>query len=465
MPTMTISVVKGKGSIAHNNREFITQNIDINRLSNNIYYKNEPIEKAYDNLFGKEIKRYNNTQKRKDRKIFDYMEHIKKSKNGEKLFYETVVQVGNKFDCNVKSEQGKIAKNILDDYMKNFEKRNPNLYVFNAVLHLDEATPHLHIDYIPVAQNYKTGLQIRNSLDKALKQQGIQGMSSKKNNATQNWQAREKNYIETIMNKYGLSREEEKGIKREHLSINSYKAIAEQIANEVKNTSEKIESKPTLMSKDKVIVKKDDLERLEIRAKLSNIHEKATKTVQEKMLINYKNQENYISNREMRTNLAHNEAYENFKQAEKLKIMYQKKLQEQEELASNFDKLETEYYNVLSDKCNFEKNFDILSSEYSNQNEIIKSLESRLRTAHEGIANIVKAIGMFKYGKNSEYRVESLTKSQKMLVDSISDYGVKLANTEKFEDLAESMEKKVGVSKSIVEPIRIQRSIDFDLER
>ncbi len=67
-----------------------------------------------------------------------YMEQIKNSKNGEKLFYENIVQVGNMFDSHIDSSQGQVCKKVLNDYMHNFEKRNPNLYVFNAVLHLDE---------------------------------------------------------------------------------------------------------------------------------------------------------------------------------------------------------------------------------------------------------------------------------------------------------------------------------------
>ena len=125
--------------------------------------------------------------------------------------------------------------------MQDFSERNPNLYVFNAVLHMDEATPHLHIDYIPVAHGYQKGLQVRNSLDKALKEQGIDGKATRRENSTHNWQEREKNALERIMNKYGIERAEEKGINRKHMSIDQYKAVAEQIANEVRYVPEEIE--------------------------------------------------------------------------------------------------------------------------------------------------------------------------------------------------------------------------------
>ena len=480
MSKMTISVVKGRGSMSHNNREFITENIDKERIKENIYYKQEPLREAYDKLFGAEIERYNSTQKRSDRKINDYMEHIKKSKNGEKLFYETVIQVGNKFDCHTTSEQGKTAKKILNEYMQGFEERNPNLYVFNAVLHLDEATPHLHIDYIPIAENYKTGLQIRNSLDKALKQQGIEGVSSKKNNATQNWQSREKEHIETIMNRYGIEREAEKGIKREHLSIDSYKAVAEQISNEIKTISTEIESKPSMMSKDKVIVDKGDLERLETRAKLSTIHEEATRTVQVKSEQAYKEQQQYISNKENETIRLNRDANKTFDEAMNIKAEWKEKLQEQQDLQSDFDTIENEYYEVLNDKLHFEQMYNHILNDYTELKnnidrevervttplnaeisdlrtennklkEIIQNLKERLQGAFESLTNIVKAVGLLKYGKEStsKYKADNLSREQERLIDGVADYGSIKANNEGFTDLAEDMQKRVALSKDL----------------
>lgn len=168
----SVSFCKGKRSMAHNNREFITSNVDQSRTPLNIIYKQEPIAEAYEKLFGEEVRRYNEGKKL-SRQIPDYMEHIRKSKNGEKLFYENVVQVGTMYSCPVGSTDGETASKILDEYMRGFEQRNPNIYVFNAVLHLDEATPHLHIDWIPIARDYKNGLQVRNSLDKALMERAV----------------------------------------------------------------------------------------------------------------------------------------------------------------------------------------------------------------------------------------------------------------------------------------------------
>ena len=170
-----------------------------------------------------DVERYN-VGKKPCRKIQDYMEHVRSSKNGEKVFYETIVQIGNRETCATLSENGELAKQILDEYMKSFQSRNPNLYVFNAVLHLDELTPHLHIDWIPVAREYKQGLQVRNSLDKALKQQGIDGKSARWENSTLMWQEAEKKAVEQVMERHGWERAPETGLKLPHLQIDVYKA-------------------------------------------------------------------------------------------------------------------------------------------------------------------------------------------------------------------------------------------------
>lgn len=280
MAKVSISVVKGKGSMAHNNREFITENVDKSRTPDNIIYVQEPLKTAYEKCFGQAIADYNAKQKRTDRRIDGaegYMTQLRNSKNGEKLFYENVVQVGNMFDSHVGTEQGEVCKQILDEYMRDFQQRNSNLYVFNAVLHLDEQTPHLHIDYIPLAHGYKQGLQVRNSLDRAFKEQGLEGKANKYENRTIAWQNAEKDHIEGIMKAHGLERAEDRGLDQEHLTVDQYKAVAERIHNEVKQIDKQIESKPTFFSKKKVKVKVEDLEQLEHRAKLSLVHEKATK--------------------------------------------------------------------------------------------------------------------------------------------------------------------------------------------
>ncbi len=121
---------------------------------------------------GRHFTEYNAKQAQKSRRISDYYEHVLKSAKG-KPFYEVVVQFGDVESCGLGSENWEKAKLMLDDYMRNFEERNPNLKVFNAVLHLDESTPHLHIDFIPIARKSERGLSVKVSMKGALREQGF----------------------------------------------------------------------------------------------------------------------------------------------------------------------------------------------------------------------------------------------------------------------------------------------------
>lgn len=225
----TISFVKGKGSINHNNREFTAKNVDASRTSMNVIYVQIPIEKAYEDIFGEAVADYNAKQKRSDRKIGNYLSKIKQSKNNEKVFYETVVQIGKRDDTGILDENGnitedaKLAKEVLDEYARTFQERNPNLILFNAVLHMDEATPHLHLDYIPVAHGYKTGLKTRNSLSKGLQEMGIAPAIGNNDTETMHWQKRERDHIAELCKARGIETEV-LGIVRDNYSIPEYKA-------------------------------------------------------------------------------------------------------------------------------------------------------------------------------------------------------------------------------------------------
>lgn len=225
----TISFVKGKGSISHNNRDFITKNVDRERMEWNEYYIQQSLKEAYEQIFGPTVAEYNARQKRKDRQIKDYLTDIKNSGNNEKQFYEIVVQIGKREDTGVVDENGtltesaKAARDILDEYARSFQERNPNLYLFNAVLHMDEATPHLHLDYIPIAHGYKTKMHTRNSLTKALQEMGIEPAVSKTDTETMHWQQREREYLMEMCKERGLELEV-LGEQRDNYTIPEYKA-------------------------------------------------------------------------------------------------------------------------------------------------------------------------------------------------------------------------------------------------
>ena len=199
----TISAMVGKGSITHNNRDFIAENVDGERTKNNITYCNEKIQDVYHELFDEALQKYNEKQTRSDRVIADYYEKIRTGKQ-EKPFHEIILQIGDKDTMGAETENGELAKKILDRYMHDFEKRNPNLRVFSAHLHMDEATPHLHIDFIPFTTNSKRGLETRVSLKKALEAQGFIGGASRSDTEWNQWVASEKEVLSQIMLEHGI---------------------------------------------------------------------------------------------------------------------------------------------------------------------------------------------------------------------------------------------------------------------
>lgn len=214
------------GIIGHNNRDFIAKNVDPDKVKFNVFYKQESLEEKYHELFDKAVLEYNERQKRGDRKITDYLEHIKSSKQ-EQPFYEAVVQIGDMHNCGIGKENCEAAKEMLDEYMLDFEKRNPNIKVFNAVMHLDEATPHLHIDFVPICHSPNHGLPVRVSLKGALKEQGFGGKNAKETDR-QVWASSEKKFLAEILKKHGFE-QENKNVHRTHLNVDEYKDYASHI--------------------------------------------------------------------------------------------------------------------------------------------------------------------------------------------------------------------------------------------
>ena len=218
----------GQGSVNHNSRAFNAKNTDPERSHLNITYCHENIKAVFHELFDEALKRYNDKQTRADRKIEDYYEKIRSSKQ-EKPFHEIILQVGNKDDMSAEGEDGQLAAAVLDEYMRGFQKRNPQLRVFSAHLHMDEATPHLHIDFVPFTTGSKRGLDTRVSLKQALAAQGFKG-GTRGDTEWSQWVRSEKEQLAAVMERHGIEWED-KGTHDKHLSVLDYKK--EQRAKEI----------------------------------------------------------------------------------------------------------------------------------------------------------------------------------------------------------------------------------------
>ena len=212
----TISFMTGKGSVNHNSRKFHAKNTDPERSCLNVEYCNENVKDVYHELFDEALARYNEKQTRSDRRIDDYYEKIRSGKQ-EKPFHEIILQIGDKDNMGAKTENGRLAAKVLDKYMRDFQRRNLTLRVFSAYLHMDEATPHLHIDFVPYTTGSKRGLDTRVSLKQALSALGFKGGTRRETELNQ-WVAYEKEQLAAVMLEHGIEWEK-KGTHEKHLSV------------------------------------------------------------------------------------------------------------------------------------------------------------------------------------------------------------------------------------------------------
>ena len=240
--------MSGDGVVAHNRRTYTAENVDPTRTHLNIEYCYTPIEQAYHELFDEALAEFNAKQKRKDRCIENYYEKIRDGKQ-EKTFYEVIFQVGNREDMSAEGENAELAKTILDKFYRSFLERNPQLHVYSAHLHMDEATPHLHIDFIPFTTGSKRGLSTRVSLKQALADQGITG-EGRSLTERDLWVQKEKEALAEIMLEHGIEWEQ-KGEQREHLSVLEYKREKrqEELAELTQQTEQKAQEYSALEKK------------------------------------------------------------------------------------------------------------------------------------------------------------------------------------------------------------------------
>lgn len=284
MSEKTISMCEGKGSLSHNNREFTAKNIDPSRTTDNIVFVQQELGEAYHQLFDEAVEKYNARQKRKDRKIGDYFEHLFNrppgksfivNANKQKCFYEHLVYIGTKKDSGIGTSDAEITKECLREYMEGFQGRNPNFYVFNAVMHLDESTPHLHIDYIPVG-HFKNGLEVRNAKNKALEEMNF-GKDAKANNR---WRLAEWDILKNICNAHGIEISEPKKSRGYSYTVEEYGEHQDKI-NALNAEIERLtaERDETVAEFEKLSKKKVNITEIEsIEAKESMFGKKVTLT-------------------------------------------------------------------------------------------------------------------------------------------------------------------------------------------
>ena len=223
---VTISGMTGRGSIRHNNRSFSAANVDRSRTEQNVTFCNDNLKQVYHEIFDEALAAYNAKKKKTRDKIPDYYEHIRQGKQ-EKLFHEAIFQIGNLDDCGCGSPGGERAAAALKDFAESFQERNPHLRVFNMVLHMDEATPHLHVDFVPVATEQSRGLSTRVSMKQALKQQGFESLGHKQTE-WKAWMESEKASLAEIAQAHEFEIVSLGG-GRPHMELPEYRAAAQRL--------------------------------------------------------------------------------------------------------------------------------------------------------------------------------------------------------------------------------------------
>ena len=491
-----VSMPQGKGSQLHNRREYekigkpIPDNIDSSKTAENITLVDRDIKEAYREIFGEALDKYNAKQKRADRKIEDYCDHIKKSKNGEKLFYEDVVQWGSKDDFQNPQTRER-AKEALVKYVEGFEERNPNLKLIGAYIHMDEASPHLHLDHVPVAHRYSRGLSTRNSLDRAMKEMGFAPENeSRKNNATKLWKESERSYFGEICRSMGLEVEMERQSTRKNLSVEEYKDARDEMLGNIEQEKEAIIAEVEPLRELKtgideiagtgktvlpgvVAIKKKNLEAVKEQAKAYTANRDEIETLRERSAaVSQREQradqrEQQLNKREAGLEDMQNQIIERYNRQLRLNQLLEKSERDGRAKDKKIADLQTENTSLRGQIRSLTAQIDQIKAELW---EKINNLTDKLRGAYESLTNVVKAVGMLKYDREKDqngnytygkYGISNLSKAQDKLIDGLAEYGAKWAKEDGFPEMAEEMEKRVGISKGIekiIEPQAPKRS-------
>jgi hypothetical protein len=478
----TVSIAKGRGYLNHNDRSIdrvSEKSWDPELSRKNVICRNIPIQDAYNQIFGKALSEYNQRQidvNHPERQIKNYYDHISRSKQ-EKPFYEFVVAFGNMNDKD--TEIYPVLQRCLDEYITNFDERNPNFKVFQKIVHLDEkGIDHAHLDFIPVSTHNKRGLSVKNSFRGALKEMGYTGKT-----AFLDWRQSEEKYMAEILERHGLEFERGSG-RDEHLNVRQYQAEAREINRLAQQKLKNMElpSIPEPEIKINPITKSESV-------KLSKTEFDQIKQViehQQTQITSLEAQKSDLSAKlesvELKLDTARKKPY--MRENETLMQNLENESNFSDKLTKKYGKLSNQYFELIESYKKLEKENSSLHQENASQFCKIKELEmkisnisqdfyKKLTNAYVSIKNIVQAVGLLKYDKEEGYRIENISDKQERLIDGVSEYGSALAKENEFPELAKEMDNTVGINKSIKsfvklpEPERTRESRssrDWDME-
>lgn len=471
-----------KGNFNHNRRtnSKVPENVDPTRTAFNKILIDKDIRQVYKEVFGEALAEYNANQvakKHPERQKKDYYSSICHDKKTEP-FREAVVQIGNK-DRQIPRWE---SNEILQKFLKKFQENNPQLVVVGAYIHNDEATPHMHIDYVPVA-TYSKGLKTRVSNDKALNQMGYKTWND--------WKDSQMACLENLVREKGYDREYMNNSNRHIADVEKFKRVQKEVERLANSKLEKMEL--------------PDIPEPEIKlnpiTKTESVRFTKAEFEQIKQVINYQQIQitsleahksdlsAKLENVELKLDTARKKPY--MRENERLSAELEKESDFSEKLTKKYENLNNQYIDLFKGYKKLEKENNSLhkenndlKKENSSLFKKIRELEMKISTitqdfyykltdAYVSIKNIVQAVGMLKYDKGNGYRIENLTDKQERLIDGVAEYGSALAKDNKYTELAKQMDNKVGIDESIEsfvklpEPERTRESRssrDWDIE-
>ena len=489
----SVSVVLGQGSIQHNNRISSPPHVDPSLTPQNVILVKKDLNDVYLETFGESLAKYNARQRCKNNIITDYLAHIANSKNGQKVYYELIVQIGDRYDTGIGSPDAEVAKKILIEYLDEFMARNPNMIVINAVIHMDEpeGSPHLHVDFLPVARNQTRGLETKNSFNKALKQQGFDFQSTPPppidddnhlyHHAVSRypgalWCDAERKELGKLLERHGITWDNQH-IHRRHLSTSEYKACGEIVAKLVRemppitldtrppNTAMRIAG----VKSTEVLVPVTSLLALQEETKILRAQAKVMHTTLHNMDTAKITQDTYVKRTLKAAAVREQRIKDQYSTgtAEEYQILVGK-------YNSVIDKYNTlaHEYNTLHDKStNLEANISTairsatepfsreninLKTELKSANQTITAQDNTIHMLCQALEDIMRAIFMVKYkGRKSESNpyLSALTEMASYLIDALEAKArttLRNANCNEYADGLDGM----GISQDLLDDIQ-----------
>ena len=459
----TISFHNGsEWSRGHNIRDerYTSNQEHINSLlsANNIIICDMPVRQAYEEIFGQAVQEYNDRQSRKDRKIDCYYDKIKHDKRKHPV-YECIVQIGDRNDTGNNAE---LEKQALIRYAQTWAERNPNLRLIGAYIHCDEpdGTVHLHCDYIPIAECSR-GMRIQNSLDKALRQQGLKSININQT-AQMAWQTQERNALMSICHELNiyvqLNQERTKG--RQHLSTAEYKAerakLEQDIEQELQPLRDELQEY-TDIKRDfeniavqttkipivkKVLVSESELQEVENQAKSYRAVRRQLETLE--------NREENVAEKEIELQTKEIELAEREKRCQKTEI-------ELDKMKKTFEKAVKRYSSELSYKKNELIKTTMELEDIKNELYALeKKYDSLIKIAGDDcclIRDFAIAMKMFLFSKNPSYKT-TLTEEQGNLIKSIINIAKEVLKKRNMPQSVNDIENKCGISSLILSEIK-----------